>query len=341
MRLQTPPKPKKGDTVRIISPSAGLLPFVPERLARATKVLESIGLHVQIAEHAAKNTGYVSASIEERVIDIHEAFRDTTCSIVFASIGGNHSNQLVKRLDYDLIRNNPKVFIGYSDNTVLHYAMATQAGLQTYYGPCLINQFGEYPEVLPYTIEHFISEIMDQKSESVIKPSERYTDEILDWFAKDDMKRPRLFEKNSGFEWWREGSATGWAYPFTIPSINHILGTPYAPNPSGSILMVDIPEGHTMHEGLSIADIDSYLTDLKLSGMLDSCNGIIVGRPYKYSAEMLSQLKEVLLRITDGNTYPILANINLGHVDPVITVPIGSQVTIDSTHPDYFIIKNK
>jgi muramoyltetrapeptide carboxypeptidase len=155
LQLQIPPQIKKGDTAFVVSPSAGLIPFVQHRSERATQHLSELGLHVIYADHAKKNSGYVSASIEERAADIHQAFSDPNCSLVIASIGGNHSNQLLDVLDYDLIARNPKVFIGYSDMTVLHYAFATQARLQTYYGPCFLTQFGEFPQVQPYTKESF------------------------------------------------------------------------------------------------------------------------------------------------------------------------------------------
>ncbi|HEY5668086.1 MAG TPA: S66 peptidase family protein, partial [Candidatus Saccharimonadales bacterium] len=274
MQLTHPPKPKKDSTVYIISPSAGLLPFVQKRVERATKHLEAFGFKVKIASHAGQNNGYVSAPATERVADIHTAFSDPECGIIMAAIGGDHSNQLIELLDYDLIRNNPKVFIGYSDNTVLHYALATKANLQTYYGPCFLNQFGEFPEVLPYTLQSFTENILHRASTIDVKPSEKYTDEVLDWFTNEDNKRARTLVDNSGYSWWRDGKASGWAMPCTIPSINHLLGTPYMPDATGAILMLDIPEGHSMHEGASVADLDAWLTDLHNAGVLACVHGI-------------------------------------------------------------------
>lgn len=340
MKLLIPPTPRKGDTIRIISPSAGIFPFVPERVQRATAALESVGFRVKIATYANKNVGYVSGTIDERVSDIHESFNDVSCSIIMAAIGGNHANQLIGKLDYGLIRKNPKVFVGYSDNTVLHCAMATQANLQTYYGPCLINQFGEYPKPFQYTLKCFLSAVLKQSPKMLIEASDVYTDEVLDWFKKDDMTRPRNMQKAPGFIWWREGESSGWAYPFTVPSINHILGTKYVPDPTGSILMIDIPEGHSMYEGLSDADFDAYMTDLELAGMFAECRGIIVSIPYKYTKEMLASIKEIILRLTTRVQCPVLSNVNFGHTDPVITIPIGARIELSSNIPDSFMIVN-
>jgi muramoyltetrapeptide carboxypeptidase len=334
MQLTQPPKPNKGDIVYIVSPSAGILPFTQARTQRGIQHLEALGFKVKVAPHADKNNGYISASVDERVADLHTAFADPACSIIMASIGGDHSNQLISHLDYELIRNNPKTFIGYSDNTVLHYALATQAQLQTYYGPCFLNQFGEYPKVIPYTLDHFKKAVLEQQTDLTIEASQQYTDEILDWFSGEDATRPRTQIKNPGYVWWRSGEAKGWALPATIPSINHLLGTAYMPDPTGAILMIDIPEGHTMFEGLSVADMDAWLTDLDNNGVLSKLNGLILSRPYKYTNEMINELRTVVLRLTKAYDYPIITNVNLGHTDPVATIPIGATIRLDPKQPN-------
>jgi muramoyltetrapeptide carboxypeptidase len=299
-----------------------------------------MGLKVKIAKNASKNSGYVSASIEDRISDIHEAFSDPSCSLVMASIGGNHSNQLITGLDYTLIQNNPKVFIGYSDNTVLHFALATQSKLQTYYGPCFINQFGEYPNILGYTHDYFKKAVMQDPQVINIGSSRQYTDEVLDWFKNEDAKRARRQTRNMGFDWWRAGSAGGHALPGAIPSINHLIGTKYLPDFRGSILMIDIPEGQSIYQGLAIDEADSWLTDLDNAGLLSVINGLVIGRSYRYNKQMVADLKKVVLRITARYDYPILYNADFGHTDPMITIPIASVAKLDSAR-SLFSLTNK
>lgn len=330
MTLIVPPPIKKGDVAYIISPSSGIMPFAQQRVERAISNLSKLGVEVKIAPHASKNSGYVSAGIEDRVSDIHAAFLDKKCSLIIASIGGNHSNQLINRLDYKLIKNNPKTFVGYSDNTVLHLALLSQAQLQTYYGPCFLNQFGEFPEVQEYTLDSFKRIVLEKDYEHIIKPSEFYTDEVLDWFKNEDSTRARKMRRASGWAWWREGIATGWALPAAIPSINHVVGSKYMPDIDGAILMLDIPEGDSMHEGMSIADVDAWLTDLLNVGIFEKIKGLIIGRPYKYKDEMISQLKDVVLRVTATTTFPIMFNADFGHTDPMFTIPIGSKISMES-----------
>lgn len=331
MSLTTPRPVKPGDRVYVISPSAGLFPFVEQRVRRAKANLEKQGLEVVIADNASKNKGYVSAAIGERISDIHQAFTDEKCSLIIAAIGGNHSNQLISKLDYELIRSNPKYFMGYSDNTVLHMALLTQANLQTVYGPCFLNQFGENPEVLPYTLSHFRSIVMEDSTGSRnIVASEEWTDEVLDWFKNEDETRPRHLQNNIGYHWWREGTAAGWALPGALPSINHVVGTKYFPDPKGAILLIDIPEGHSMHEGQPVAEVDAWLTDLSNTGLLSAINGLIIGRPYKYTPEMVEELNKVVMRIVGDYRYPVLFNVDFGHTDPMISIPVGGNVTLDS-----------
>jgi len=135
----------------------------PHRYENAVAAIKKIGLNVKPATNALKSSGYLSSSIQDRVDDIHEMFSDPSVSAIICSIGGNYSNQLLQYLDYGLIKKNPKPFIGYSDITVLHYALLKFANLQTFYGPCLITQFGKYPEVLDFTLDHFVKTLFDRE----------------------------------------------------------------------------------------------------------------------------------------------------------------------------------
>lgn len=333
MHLKKPEKLRIGDKVYIISPSAGIIPFAENRASRAYKNLTALGLKVVFSKYSKRNDGYVSAKVKDRVADIHSAFMDKDCKMIMASIGGNHCNQLLDSLNYELIKNNPKILIGYSDITVLHYALATKANLQTFYGPCFLTQFGEFPNVLPYTLEHFKQILFQQKNSVNINSSMKYTDETLDWFKNEDSKRRRNLVKNKGYVWWNKGVSTGWAFPATIPSLNHLIGTKYMPKIENAILMLDIPEGNSIFEGLSVGEFDSWLSDLYNCGLLSKINGMVIGRPYKYNEAMIANLKRAVLRITRKYSYPILFNADFGHTDPMLTIPIASQVTLDSTDP--------
>src|SRR5690606_13726248 len=197
-----------------------------------------------------------------------------------------------------------------SDNTVLHLGLMSQAGLQTFYGPCFLNQFGENPEPLKYTLDDFTNVVINKIYSRKIVASDQYTEEILDWFKNEDAKRPRKQETNSGWKWWREGKTSGWALPVAIPSLNHVLATKYMPDVTGAILMIDIPEGNSMHEGMSVADVDAWMTDLSNAGVLSKINALIISRPYRYSDEAITELKKVTDRVTSSLSIPVLFNVD-------------------------------
>ena len=328
--LIRPKKLKKGDTIGFVSPSAGLAPFAMHRIEKAVKTLEGLGYKVKIAKNALKNNDYVSASVNERVSDLHEMFSDPEVKMIMCTIGGNHSNQLLKYIDYNLIRSNPKILIGYSDITVLHWAIQAKAELATYYGPCAMTQFGENPEVLPYTLEYFNKEVTEGDGNYEICASAVWTEEVLNWFEKKDLVRPRKMKKNIGHEWLGSGKAKGAVLGGAIPSINHLAGTEYWCDPASKILFLDIPEGIDFDKGLSISYVDSYLADLDNLGVFAAVAGIIIGRPYHYSEEENSQLKNLILKYLGNKKCPILLNANIGHTDPIATLRYGSTIEIDS-----------
>lgn len=326
-----------GDTIGIVSPSAGLAGLFPHRVEQGVRMLEKMGFRVIFSEHARDCDGWASSSPEHRAQDIHNMFADSDVKLILSAIGGNHSNQVLKHLDFDLIKKNPKIFVGYSDITVLHHAFASQANLRTYYGPCLVSEFGEYPETLHYTESWFQKVLMSENPANRIDPPTGWTDEFLDWFAKEDLERPRTMQPHKGYEWWRSGAAHGPIWGGAIPSINHLAGTKYWVDPAGSIFFIDIPEG-APGQRMAQSEIDSYLADLDNLGVFKNISGLIIGRPYRYGDEEANVLKEMIRRYTEGTDYPILYNVAIGHTAPIITVPLGMQTILDSTL-DSFVLE--
>lgn len=326
-------KPKKlepGDTVCIITPSAGIACIFPHRVENATKMFQKLGYKVVFSKHAMEMDGYVSATAQKRADDIHEAFLDKNISMIICMIGGDHSNQILKYLDFEIIKNNPKIFVGYSDISVLHYAFIQKASLQTFYGPCVMTQFGEYPEIIPYSLEYFNKATVIANPIGVVTPSQEWTDEILDWGKKTDLDRPRNMSKSLGYEWLREGQVTAPIIGGCIPSINHLIGSEYWVDPKNKILFIDIPEGPQMDKGLPVDSLDSYLSDLDNIGVFQNISGLIIGRPYHYNDEEIEKLKKIIMYYTENYDYPILFNANIGHSDPIITIPLGVEITLDS-----------
>lgn len=329
MNLIIPKKLNKGDVIGVVSPSSGLGPIFPHRIEQAKKNLLKLGFKIKYAKNSLKNNGYVSSSAEKRAEDIHEMFLNKKVKAIITAIGGDHSNQILKYLDFDIIKKNPKIFIGYSDITVLHMAFATKSNLRTYYGPCIISEFGEYPEVLPYTLEYFEKGVMSKDFIGNIEQSSHWTWEFLDWFRRKDQTRARKLFSAKGYEWWKSGRAQGQIFGGCVPSMNHLAGTEYWIDFTDKIMFIDIPES-SPGEKISLADIDSFLADLDNLRVFKKIKGLIIGRPYFYEKEDIKQLRKIINYYTKDYIYPILFNANIGHVSPIITLPIGAEVVLDS-----------
>lgn len=327
--LISPKQLQKGDLISIVSPSAGLGELFPHRVKDGIRALEGMGFRVKVEKNALGRKGWVSGTVEERVADLHSAFSDPEVKCIMASIGGDHSNQLLKHIDYNLIRNNPKVFIGYSDISVLHYALQSKVGLRTFYGPCLISEFGECPDVLDYTKDSFMKTLVDG-SFGEICASEEWTDDFLDWFNEENHTKKRTLYPSGGYEWWKEGRAEGRILGGCVPSINHTLGTEYWIDPRGTLFFIDIPEGGP-GEPMDIAALDSFFADLDNAKTFEGISGLIIGRPYRFSEELRSALKGLILKYAGSYGYPILYNANIGHCAPSITLPFGVLAEVDSS----------
>lgn len=275
--MRVPVKPARvrpGDTVAIISPSFGAVGAWPHRAARGVAYLEALDLKVRMMPNAGRNDGWTSSPVQARVDDIHAAFLDDEVSVVLASIGGNHSNQLLPHLDYDLIRSHPKIFQGYSDITVLDWALFQWAGLSTFHGPALVPELGEFPDVLEYT-DRWLRAAWFGEGPIAFEPATDWTDEFLDWDQRVDLTRPRRLRKSEGWITVREGAAEGWLLGGCLETICwHLKGSTAWIDPAGAILFLEMSE-----EAPSPAHVDSYLTDLDDLGVFRGAAGMVVGRP--------------------------------------------------------------
>jgi muramoyltetrapeptide carboxypeptidase len=334
------PALREGDVIGLASPSAPHASLLPHRVAKAREALAALGLGTRIAPNALRSTGYTAGTPRERAEDLHELFRDDQIRGIMGFIGGNHSNQLLGRLDFDLIREHPKVFVGYSDMTVLHLAIRARTKLVTFYGPTALTQFGEHPAVLDYT-KRSLWKAASQPGMPIgpVHPSDAWTDEILDWFEKKDLERPRRLHPNAGYEWLRPGSAEGEITGGCLPSLMHLRGTPYWPEMDGKIFFWELPPGSGGHAAaMELADVDALLTDLDLSGVYGKISGMIVGRPFGFDPERFAGLKELIMERTKEYTFPVLLNADIGHTDPMATIPMGVMARIDALSSDPFVI---
>jgi muramoyltetrapeptide carboxypeptidase len=330
-----PPRLREGDTVGVISPSWGGGAAYPHRVERGVEYLESLGFRVRLAPHAMNSVGYVSDTAENRVADIHEMFRDPEVKAVVAMIGGDHSCHLLPLLDFDLIRENPKILMGYSDVTVLNVAIWAKTGLVTFNGPALMVELAEYPEVFDYTERHMLEALCSAEPVGQVEPSAWWTEEELDWSEKKDLTRARSRQTSSGWTWLKGGSAEGFLVGGCLESMQHLRGTPYWPHLDGAILFLETSEEKPEPER-----VDGILMDYENMGAFAGLRGLLFGRPYGYTPEEREQLREVILERTAGYGFPVVADMDFGHTSPMFTLPVGCRAIIDAGRERFEIVES-
>ncbi|GAB7349304.1 hypothetical protein MBLNU459_g8445t1 [Dothideomycetes sp. NU459] len=320
-----------GDTIAFVSPSGRLNNIFPARIARAKTYLESQGYHVKEIYNPLSED--FLESVKQRCEELHAAFGDAKVKAIVCTIGGLSANELLPHLDYDLIRANPKIFCGYSDITLLHNAFFLHAGLRTFYGPAIITQFGEAPEPMEFVTTNFFDTLLSSKGRSTethVPRSLHWTKEHLDWGSEESNTRARRTDASPPWKWLRSGMARGRLMGGCLPSLVQLCGTNYLPDYTGRILLLETPEG--MKEGTPFPPdfARSSMADLRLSGILGSVAGIVVGRPYMYDEEMTAEFEKIVVAQCYGTDFPILANVDVGHTDPILTLPLGAMVSLSS-----------
>ncbi|MGH2397870.1 MAG: LD-carboxypeptidase, partial [bacterium] len=172
---------KPGDTVAVVSPSWGGPGAIPRRYAMGKRELEGrFGFHVVEMPHALKDPEWVSTHPRERAEDLNLAFTDSRIKAVFASIGGGDALRVLPHLDAKIMRDNPKVFMGYSDTTMLHLA-AYLEGLQTFFGPSVMSGIAENGGMFEYTERWFRKLLMSPAPVGKLEAADAWTEERMEW----------------------------------------------------------------------------------------------------------------------------------------------------------------
>lgn len=315
-----PKKLKKGDEIRIIAPSRSINVLSEDTINRATKRLEDLGLIVTFGKNVNKvfNEEYGCASIEDRVSDLHDAFKDKNVKVILAAIGGFNINQLLDYIDYDLIKNNPKIICGYSDITALTNAIYAKAGLVTYSGPAY-SSFG-MKKGFEYTLDYF-KKMFFEDEDIEITSSDSWSDDA--WYIDQEN---RTFNKNEGMTVINKGSAEGIIVGGNLCTLNLLQGTEYMPELNNTILFI---EDDDLVGDEYLREFDRDFVSLLQCYKGKKLNGIVVGRAQINSKMNIDKWK-ILFENKNLKDIPIIINANFGHTFPMITFPVGGQAIIDN-----------
>jgi muramoyltetrapeptide carboxypeptidase len=317
MQHTIPPKLRRGDEVRVIAPSRSLAIISEPMRQVANNRFDQLGLKLSFGKHVYERDGFDSSSIDSRVDDFHHAFDDPNVKAVLTVIGGFNSNQLLRYLDWDLIKNNPKIFCGFSDITALNNAILAKTGLVTYSGPHYV-MFGQ-ELYFDYTLAHFQQCLFDD-APTRINPSVRWSDDR--WFS--DQKERTLID-NEGFWAINEGQAEGRILGGNLCTLNLLRGTEYFPDLTGSILFIEDDAESLAHT------FDRDLQSLLHLPSFGQVRGIVIGRFQKASKVDRETLINIIKTKNELDNVPVVGNVDFGHTDPKITFPVGGQAYLDIT----------
>lgn len=333
-----PPSLKGGEALAIVAPSGRLNALFPHRIERAKEFFAGGNHPIKVIFNEKLSDDHLT-SIKERCEELHAAFRDPEIKAVICAIGGLSANELLPHLDYDLIRANPKIFCGYSDITLLHYAIFSQTGLRTFYGPAALTQWAEYPMPQKFTLMNFFDIVTGRANSSVIPKSEAWTQEFLDWATEAEHSRARETNTTHPRKWLREGKAQGRLFGGCLPSVLQLFGTKYCIDHKDVILILETPEHDKPDSNFGLDFARSAMADLRNYGVLDQISGMVIGRPFQYSDKEWADFEHMILDQCYGTDFPILFNVDVGHTDPILTLPLNALVSLDSTKDEFALLE--
>ena len=326
-----PQRLKKGDKVAIVSLSNGMLgekEFFHKYEIGKKRLEENFGLEVITMENTLKGIKYLYEHPEKRAEDLMNAFKDKSIKAIICAIGGDDTIRLLPYIDYNVIKENPKIFMGFSDTTANHFMMY-KARLVSYYGPAFICDFAEYVSMYDYT-ENAVKELLFKAPEKYeIKKCEYWTNEHISWCEENVDKAKTKLPDEKGYEVIQgTGKVVGKLLGGCIDAFPIYNGTSIWPKLEewkDKILFLE-----TSEEKPNVNLLTFYLRNLGAQGILNVAKGIIVGKPQ--AEEFYEEYKEVyrkILKEFKREDMPVLYNVNFGHSSPIGIIPYGIECELD------------
>lgn len=277
----------KGDRIGIIAPGG---PVTRDELAAGMRFLESRGFSLVSGPHLYESRGYLAGDDEDRLGDLHAMFRDPEVKAVLCARGGYGTLRLLDKIDYPLVRRNPKIIAGYSDITALLLALHKMSGLVTFHGP-------------------MVKDLATNDSRNMAS--------LLDLMGSPDPLEWDL----QGALCLRAGRAAGPLLGGNLSLLCHLAGTPYMPSLKGAILFIE-------DRGEPLYRIDRMLTHLHLSGLLQDLEGLVTG--HFEDCQDASAIRGLLEDTTSDAGIPVVAGLPLGHGRTNLPLPIGLRGCLDT-----------
>lgn len=300
MNIIKPPALKHGDIIGVVAPASA--PTSQEKIDKGAIYLERLGYRVKLGKNVRAVRGFLAGTDEQRASDINEMFADKEVKAIFAVRGGYGTPRILPLINYELIKRNPKILVGYSDLTALQLALFYKTGLVSFSGPMVGVEM--WKEIDPFTEEHFWRTITSTKPLGAIKNPD-----------------------GKPFSKFHSGIAEGILLGGNLSLIASIVGTPFLPSFKNSLLYLEEVEEECYR-------FDRMLAQLKLAGILNDAGGIILGeltdvkasdttKPFLTSDEIIADYFSPL-------NIPILTGLVYGHIPRKLTMPVGIRARMNA-----------
>ncbi|MBT8296378.1 MAG: LD-carboxypeptidase [Gramella sp.] len=291
---------KEGDTIGIVSPASAIFESEPYEIARES--FEAMGLKVKFGKNTRNRYGHLAGTDEERAEELNEMFRDESVKAVIALRGGSGAARILDKLDYEAIKKNPKIFIGYSDITALHLAIFEKTRLVTFHGPVAVSSWNSF------STDYLKRLLFDKEAITYENPSSK-GDELV-------QTRNRIRVIN-------EGSVKGLLLGGNLSVLTGIMGSEYFPQEwNDKILYLE-------DVGEKIYAVDRMMSQLKLGGVLDQISGFVFGKcsdcdPGGSGYGSLT-MEEVIDHYIEPLNIPAYSGAMIGHISDNVTIPNGIE----------------
>lgn len=277
----------RGDRIGIIAPGG---PVAPEELQAGMRFLASRGYSVLPGPHLYGSKGYLAGDDQDRLEDLHAMFLDPEVKAILCARGGYGTLRLLEKIDYPMIRRNPKIIAGYSDITALLLAVHKMSGLVTFHGPMIRD---------------------------LAKNDTRNMASLLDLLGSLNPLAWDLHEARC----LRPGRAVGPLLGGNLSLLCHLVGTPYIPPLKGAVLFIE-------DRGEPLYRIDRMLTHLRLSGLFVDLAGLIAGQFEE--CDEASAIHGLLEEATSDAGIPLVADLPIGHGRSNLPLPQGLRASLDA-----------
>ncbi len=285
-----PPRLKKGDTLGIAAPAG---PFEVESFKRGIRVLRDMGFAIKIPEGIFQRQGFLAGADPERAAIINSLFADPEVRGIVCARGGYGSTRVAPFLDWETIRVNPKVFVGFSDITVLHHLINHNCGLSTFHGP-MVTTLGGAPKI---TCQAFYDTLTSPASITIATRAGRAV---------------------------RPGEGAGPVSGGNLAMICHLLGTPLQPDFSGRILLIEEVNEAPYR-------IDRMLRQMQLAGCFDEVVGVVFGDFVDCGEDQT--IAEIIDVLFENCAFPVLTGFPVGHGRINHTLPMGIEAALTTDPP--------